>query len=146
MSVRWGGTIGAGRAPVANSTASHVLRWMNTAASGAAIPVPLTRLARALTGVAEGRVRCTELTLTMVDSRARAEARRLRWDPAEHPAAAAGAGAAAVRGEEGGCGPAAVEPMDMRTYVVRVHVDPGSVIKRERGIFGWFIRLLMRTF
>ena len=54
LSVRWGGTIGAGRTPAANSTASLVLRWMNTAASGAAIPVPLTRLARALTGVHGG--------------------------------------------------------------------------------------------
>lgn len=122
LSVRWGGTIGAWRTPAANSTASLVLRWMNTANSRPAIPVPLTQLVQALTGVEASRVRCTELTLTMVDSRAHAEARRMRWDPAEHPAAAAGAGvatgagAAAVRREEGGCGPAVVEPMDMRTY------------------------------
>jgi hypothetical protein len=111
MSARWGGTIAAGRAPAANSTSSLVVRWMNMADRGAPIPVPLAQLARALTGAPAGRVRCTELTLTMVASRAVAEARRLRWDPGGSPPAAA-----PVRELEGGCGPGVVDPMDVRTY------------------------------
>ena len=115
LSARWGGTIGAGRAPAANSSASLVLRWMNTAESGGAIAVPLAPLVRALTGAEAGRVRCTELTLTNVDSRADAEARRLRWAPAAHVAAPTET--VAPRGGGGdACDAAAIAPLDMRTY------------------------------
>ena len=113
LSARWGGTIGAGRAPAANSSASLVLRWINTAESGAAIAVPLAPLVRALTGATQ--VRCTELTLTNVGSRADAAARRLRWGPGAHVVAPTET--VAPRGGGGdACDAAAVAPLDMRTY------------------------------
>ena len=109
LSVRWGGTIGAGKAPGPESTRSLVVRWMNTANSGPAVPVPVVQLVQALTGAAASRVRCTELTLSLLDSRGAASAQRLTWG-----ATAARSSARAAVPEA--CDRTTVEPMDIRTF------------------------------
>ena len=126
LSVRWGGTIGAGKPPGANSTSSLVVRWMNTAKSGAAIPAPVGQLVQALTGAAAGRVWCTELTLSLLDSRRAADAQRLTWGTAGSPARAAARGIATTAQPEEACESVVLEPMDMRTFELTWELHPSS--------------------
>ena len=119
LSVAFGGTIAIGRRPTANSTSSLVVRWMNTADYGPPIPVPLTELVQALTGVAARHVVCKEHTLSMLDTRQAAEARRLNWggvagdDVMDQDL---GPSIAWAETEVGGCGSVLVDPMDIRTF------------------------------
>ena len=86
---------------------------MNTANSGAAIPVPVTRLVQELTGMPASRVLCTELTLSMLASRRESDAQRVRWGGA--PRSATGR-ATASEPQLAACARVTVEPMDIRTF------------------------------
>jgi hypothetical protein len=110
LSVLWGGTSAAGRTPLPNSTASLIVRWMNTAESGPPITVPLGQFVQNLTGSDD--CHCSERTLSLTGDRDAMEAGRLHWGGTE-------ANATLLPGASGDeCGEIELLPLDIRTFEV----------------------------
>jgi hypothetical protein len=118
LSVRRGGTTGAGKVPTLSGVLSLVVRWMNTAPGGPAISVPLLLLIQSLAGPADvSRLTCAELTLSLLDRRSIAEARRLHWAP-ENETAATRTRARATVGDDACYDSVLIDPLDIRTFEV----------------------------